>query len=50
MSRLAGLPMAVVMAGGRGPVARMVAELAGVGAGDRVVDIGWGPGTPLAAR
>lgn len=37
---LAGLAMSV----GRGRSARLVAELAGVGPGDRVVDVGSGPG------
>ena len=37
---LAGLAMSV----GRGRYARLVADLAGVGPGDRVVDVGCGPG------
>jgi ubiquinone/menaquinone biosynthesis C-methylase UbiE len=37
---LAGLAMSV----GRGRYARLVADLAGVGPGDRVVDVGSGPG------
>jgi ubiquinone/menaquinone biosynthesis C-methylase UbiE len=47
-----GLLAALTMVTGRGGVARLVADLAGVGAGDRVVDIGCGPGTAVrhAAR
>jgi ubiquinone/menaquinone biosynthesis C-methylase UbiE len=42
----------VSMAIGRGPAARLVADLADVRDGDRVVDVGCGPGTALreAAR
>ena len=40
---LAGLAMSV----GRGRSARLVADLAGVGPGDRVVDVGSGPGRLL---
>jgi SAM-dependent methyltransferase len=43
---------AVSMTVGRGPAARAVAALSGLSAGDRVVDIGCGPGTAVrtAAR
>jgi ubiquinone/menaquinone biosynthesis C-methylase UbiE len=43
---------AVSMTVGRGPAARAVARLSGLSAGDRVVDIGCGPGTAvrIAAR
>src|SRR4051794_8106864 len=44
-SGIPGLLAALTMAVGRGGVARLVADLAGVGAGDRVVDVGCGPGT-----
>ena len=43
-----GLLAALSMLVGRGPVARMAADLVGVTPGDRVVDIGCGPGA--AAR
>jgi SAM-dependent methyltransferase len=39
-----GLLAGLVMSVGRGRRARLVAELAGVGPGDRVVDVGSGPG------
>jgi SAM-dependent methyltransferase len=39
-----GLLAGLAMSFGRGPRARLVAELAGVGPGDRVVDVGCGPG------
>jgi len=39
-----GLVGGLTMAFGRGRSARLVAELAGVGPGDRVVDVGCGPG------
>jgi SAM-dependent methyltransferase len=39
-----GLVSGLVMSVGRGRRARLVAELAGVGPGDRVVDVGSGPG------
>ena len=39
-----GLVCGLVMSVGRGRTARLVAELAGVGPGDRVVDVGSGPG------
>jgi ubiquinone/menaquinone biosynthesis C-methylase UbiE len=39
-----GLVAGLAMAVGRGRVARLVADLAGVGPGDRVVDVGCGPG------
>jgi SAM-dependent methyltransferase len=41
---LFGLLGGLVMSVGRGRSARLVAELAGVGPGDRVVDVGSGPG------
>lgn len=41
---LVGLVGGLAMAIGRGRSARLVADLAGVGAGDRVVDVGCGPG------
>jgi SAM-dependent methyltransferase len=39
-----GLVCGLAMSVGRGRSARLVAELAGVGPGDRVVDVGSGPG------
>ena len=39
-----GLVAGLAMALGRGRMARMVADAAGVGPGDRVVDVGCGPG------
>ena len=39
-----GLLAGLTMAFGRGRSARLVADVAGVGAGDRVVDVGCGPG------
>ncbi len=39
-----GLVIAAVMLVGRGAVSRLVADLAGVGPGDRVLDVGCGPG------
>ena len=39
-----GLLLGLAMSFGRGRYARLVAELAGVGPGDRVVDVGCGPG------
>jgi SAM-dependent methyltransferase len=39
-----GLLAGLTMAFGRGRSARLVADVAGVGAGDRVVDVGSGPG------
>jgi len=42
------LALGLMMAVGRGDVARLVADLAGVTSGDHVVDVGAGPGT--AAR
>jgi SAM-dependent methyltransferase len=42
-----GLVCGLAMSVGRGPRARLVAELAGVGPGDRVVDVGSGPGRLL---
>jgi ubiquinone/menaquinone biosynthesis C-methylase UbiE len=47
-SGLTGLLAAFSMVIGRGPVARLAADLAAVDADDRVVDVGCGPGT--AAR
>jgi ubiquinone/menaquinone biosynthesis C-methylase UbiE len=41
---LLGLVCGLAMSVGRGESARLVAELAGVGPGDRVVDVGSGPG------
>jgi ubiquinone/menaquinone biosynthesis C-methylase UbiE len=41
---LFGLVVGWAMSVGRGRSTRLVAELAGVGAGDRVVDVGCGPG------
>jgi SAM-dependent methyltransferase len=51
-SGLFGLVAGVAMAVKRGRMARAVADLAGVGPGDRVVDVGCGPGSFLreAAR
>jgi ubiquinone/menaquinone biosynthesis C-methylase UbiE len=51
-SGLFGLVAGMAMAVRRGRLARAVADLAGVGPGDRVVDVGCGPGTFLreAAR
>jgi ubiquinone/menaquinone biosynthesis C-methylase UbiE len=39
-----GLLLGLAMSVGRGKSARLVADLAGVGPGDRVVDVGSGPG------
>lgn len=39
-----GLVIGAVMLVGRGAVSRLVADLAGVGPGDRVLDVGCGPG------
>lgn len=39
-----GLVIGAVMLVGRGALSRLVADLAGVGAGDRVLDVGCGPG------
>jgi SAM-dependent methyltransferase len=39
--------IALTMAIGRGPAARLAADLAGIRSGERVVDIGCGPGTAL---
>ena len=47
-SGASGLLAGLTMAFGRGDVARLAAELAGVGPGRQVVDVGCGPGT--AAR
>ena len=44
-----GAAFAVVFALGRGRVARVAAELAHVGPGDHVVDVGCGPGTAVRA-
>jgi ubiquinone/menaquinone biosynthesis C-methylase UbiE len=46
--RLVEIVSALSMSAGRGSVARGIANLAAVGAGDRVLDVGCGPGT--AAR
>jgi ubiquinone/menaquinone biosynthesis C-methylase UbiE len=46
--RLVEIVTALSMTAGRGSVARGIANLAAVGAGDRVLDVGCGPGT--AAR
>lgn len=43
-----GLALGLAMAAGGGGAARLIADVAGVRAGDRVVDVGCGPGT--AAR
>jgi ubiquinone/menaquinone biosynthesis C-methylase UbiE len=47
-SGLGGLVAGLTMIVGRGGDARLAAQLTGLGAGDRVVDVGCGPGT--AAR
>lgn len=47
-SALFELASALSMTVGRGATARLVADLAGIGAGDRLVDVGCGPGA--AAR
>jgi SAM-dependent methyltransferase len=41
---LPGLVIGVVMLVGRGSLSRLVADLAEVGSGDRVLDVGCGPG------
>jgi ubiquinone/menaquinone biosynthesis C-methylase UbiE len=46
---LLGLVVGWTMSLGRGPSTRLLVELAGVGPGDRVVDIGCGPGLFLRA-
>lgn len=51
-SGLTGLLAGLTMIPGRGPVARLVADLAAVSGTDRVIDVGCGPGTAVreAAR
>jgi ubiquinone/menaquinone biosynthesis C-methylase UbiE len=46
---LLGLVVGWTMSFGRGPSTRLLVDLAGVGPGDRVVDIGCGPGLFLRA-
>jgi ubiquinone/menaquinone biosynthesis C-methylase UbiE len=41
---VSGLVIGATMLVGRGPLSRLVADLAEVGPGDRVVDVGCGPG------
>jgi SAM-dependent methyltransferase len=41
---VSGLVIAAIMLAGRGRVSRLVADLAGVASGDRVLDVGCGPG------
>jgi ubiquinone/menaquinone biosynthesis C-methylase UbiE len=41
---VSGLAISVVMLAGRGAISRLVADLAAVAPGDRVVDVGCGPG------
>ena len=48
--RISDAQMAVSMAVGRGPAARLVADAATLVASDRVVDIGCGPGTATSRR
>jgi ubiquinone/menaquinone biosynthesis C-methylase UbiE len=49
---LTGLLAGLIMIPGRGPIARLAADLASVSATDRVIDVGCGPGTAVreAAR
>lgn len=48
LSGVTGLLAGLTMLAGRGAVARLAADLTAVGAGERVVDVGCGPG--VAAR
>lgn len=47
LDRVAEIGMALSMTVGRGAAARAAAELAHVGPGDRLVDLGCGPGTAV---
>ncbi|MBO0775376.1 MAG: SAM-dependent methyltransferase, partial [Actinobacteria bacterium] len=44
LSGVTGLLAGLTMLAGRGAVARLAADLTAVGAGERVVDVGCGPG------
>ncbi|MHB1433375.1 MAG: hypothetical protein ACYCVZ_14805, partial [Streptosporangiaceae bacterium] len=45
--RVGEVMMALAMSVGRGAAARALAEIAGLAAGDRLVDVGCGPGAAV---
>ena len=49
-SGIGGLVAALSMVAGRGPTSRLAADLAELCAGDRLVDVGCGPGRPRGWR